>query len=112
MGNGSIIRPGDGQRMTGTGVRHREANPSNTDAAHLLQVRILPDRKGHEPGYEKKVFSEVEKRGKLRLIASPGWRKRDRNHPPGCKLYVSLLGPGRQVKHELSHGRYAWVQVR
>ena len=72
MGNGSIIRPGDGQRMSaGSGVRHSEANPSKSDEAHLLQIWILPDRKGHTPGYEQKAFPEAEKRGKLRLIASP-----------------------------------------
>src|SRR5271170_6631433 len=72
MGNGSIIRPGEGQRMSaGTGLRHSEANSSKTDAAHLLQIWILPDRRGHQPGYEQKAFPEAEKQGKLRLIASP-----------------------------------------
>jgi quercetin 2,3-dioxygenase len=112
MGNGSIIRPGDGQRMSaGTGVRHSEANPSQTDPAHLLQIWILPDRKGHEPGYEQKAFPEAEKRGKLRLIASPDGENGSVTIHQDAKLYVSLLEPGQQVKHDLEDGRYAWLQV-
>ena len=112
MGNGSIIRPGDGQRMSaGTGVRHSEANASKTDAAHLLQIWILPDRRGHEPGYEQKAFPEAEKRGKLRLIASPDGSDGSVTIHQDAKLYASLLQPGQEVKHELGKGRYAWLQV-
>ena len=112
MGNGSIIRPGDGQRMSaGTGVRHSEANSSKTEAAHLLQIWILPDRKGHEPGYEQKAFPEAEKRGQWRLIASPDGKDGSVTIHRDAKLYVSLLQPGQEVKHELGKGRYAWLQV-
>jgi hypothetical protein len=112
MGNGSTIRPGDGQRMSaGTGVRHSEANSSKTDAAHLLQIWILPDRRGHEPGYEQKVFPEADKRGKLRLIASPDGTDGSVTIHQDAKLYVSLLQPGQEVKHDLGSGRYAWLQV-
>jgi len=112
MGNGSIIRPGDGQRMSaGTGVRHSEANASKTEAAHLLQIWILPDRRGHEPGYEQKAFPEAEKRGKLRLIASPDGSDGSVTIHQDARLYVSLLQPGQEVKHELGKGRYAWLQV-
>jgi redox-sensitive bicupin YhaK (pirin superfamily) len=112
MGNGSTIRPGDGQRMSaGTGVRHSEANSSTTEAAHLLQIWILPDRRGHEPGYEQKEFPEVEKRGTLRLIASPDGKDGSVTIHQDAKLYVSLLKPGQEVKHELASGRYAWLQV-
>ena len=112
MGNGSIIRPGDGQRMSaGTGVRHSEANSSKTDAAHLLQIWILPDRRGHEPGYEQKAFPEAEKRGKLRLIASPDGNDGSVTIHQDARLYVSLLQPGQEVKHELGKGRYAWLQI-
>ncbi len=112
MGNGSIIRPGDGQRMSaGTGVRHSEANSSKSDAAHLLQIWILPDRRGHEPGYEQKSFPEGEKLGKMRLIASPDGKDGSVTIHQDAKLYASLLKPGQEVKHELGKGRYAWLQV-
>ena len=112
MGNGSIIRPGDGQRMSaGTGVRHSEANASKTDAAHLLQIWILPDRRGHEPGYEQKAFPEAEKRGRLRLIAGPDGADGSVTIHQDAKLYVSLLQLGQEVSHELGKGRYAWLQV-
>jgi redox-sensitive bicupin YhaK (pirin superfamily) len=112
MGNGSIIRPGDGQRMSaGTGVRHSEANPSQTDPAHLLQIWILPERRGIEPGYEQKEFPKEEKLGKLRLIASPNGKDGSVTIHQDARLYVSLLGPGQQVQHELGQGRYGWLQV-
>jgi quercetin 2,3-dioxygenase len=112
MGNGSIIRPGDGQRMSaGTGVRHSEANPSQTDPAHLLQIWILPERRGIEPGYEQKDFPAEEKRGKLRLIASPDGKDGSVTIHQDARLYVSLLGRGQQVQHELGQGRYGWLQV-
>ncbi len=112
MGNGSIIRPGDGQRMSaGTGVRHSEANSSKTDPVHLLQIWITPDKQGHKPGYEQKAFPEEEKRGKLRLLASPDGKDGSVTINQDAKLYVSLLAPEQGVKHQLGEGRYAWLQV-
>jgi len=112
MGNGSIIRPGDGQRLSaGLGVRHSEANPSQTDPVHLLQIWILPERRGIEPGYEQKPFPEEDKRGRLRLIASPDGNDGSVTIHQDAKLYVALLEPGQEVKHELDKGRYAWLQV-
>lgn len=112
LGNGSIIRPGDGQRMSaGTGVTHSEANASKTEAAHLLQIWILPDRSGHKPGYEQKSFPEAEKRGKFRLIAGPDGKDGSVTIHQDAKLYVSLLEPGQEVTHELGEGRYGWLQV-
>jgi quercetin 2,3-dioxygenase len=112
MGNGSVIHPGDGQRMSaGTGVRHSEANPSTKDPVHLLQIWILPDRHGHEPGYEQKSFPEEEKRGKLRLIASPDGANGSVAIHQDARLYASLLSPGQQVEHQLGVGRFGWLQV-
>jgi redox-sensitive bicupin YhaK (pirin superfamily) len=112
MGNGSLIRPGDGQRMSaGTGVRHSELNPSPSDPVHLLQIWILPDRPGHAPGYEQKAFPEEEKRGKLRLIASPDGASGSVTVHQDARLQVSLLAPGQEVIHPLAPGRYAWLQV-
>ncbi len=112
MGNGSVIRPGDGQRMSaGTGVRHSEVNPSRTEEAHLLQIWIVPDRRGHTPSYEQKSFPEAEKRGKLRLIASPDGADGSVTIHQDARLYATLLEPGQEVKHTLSGGRYAWLQI-
>lgn len=112
MGNGSIIRPGDGQRMSaGTGVRHSEANSSKTDSAHLLQIWIMPDRAGHQPGYEQKEFPAAEKQNKLRLIASPDGSNGSVTIHQNAKLYVSLLSRGKELKHSLAPGRFAWLQV-
>jgi hypothetical protein len=112
MGTGSIVRPGDGQRMSaGTGVRHSETNPSPTDPVHLLQIWIMPERRSIEPSYEQKTFPEAEKRGKLRLIASPDGRDNSVTIHQDARLYVSLLAAGQQVAHELGQGRYAWLQV-
>jgi quercetin 2,3-dioxygenase len=112
LGTGSVIRPGDGQRMSaGRGIRHSEANPSKTDSVHLLQIWIMPDHHGHEPSYEQKTFPESEKRGKLRLIAGPDGKDGSVTIHQDAKLYVSLLNPGEEVTHHLAKGRHAWLQV-
>ena len=112
LGTGSVIRPGDGQRMSaGTGIRHSEANPSREESVHLLQIWILPDKQGHKPGYEQKEFPAAEKRAKLRLIASPDGKDGSVTIHQDAKLYVSLLEPGEAVEHKLATGRHAWLQV-
>jgi|SRR5438105_919864 len=112
MGNGSTIRPGDVQRMSaGTGVVHSEANPSPTEPVHLLQIWILPDREGHKPGYEQKAFSVDERRGKLRLLASPDGRNGSVTLHQDASLYATLLEPGERVSYEPPQGRHAWIQV-
>ena len=112
LGTGSVIRPGDGQRMSaGRGIRHSEMNASKTQPVHLLQIWIMPDRPGHEPSYEQKAFPESEKRGQLRLIAGPDGKDGSVTIHQDARLYVSLLSPGQEVAHELAKGRYAWLQV-
>ena len=112
LGTGSVISPGDGQRMTaGRGIRHSEFNPSATDTLHLLQIWIMPDRQGHEPGYEQKTFMEEEKQGKLRLIASNDGVDGSVRINQDAKLFVSLLKAGEEVSHSLGAKRHAWLQV-
>lgn len=112
LGTGSVIRPGDGQRMTaGRGIRHSEANPSATDTAHLLQIWITPAKQGLEPSYEQKSFPESEKRGKLRLIASNDGADGSVKINQDAKLFVSLLAPGEETTHSLESKRHAWLQV-
>jgi redox-sensitive bicupin YhaK (pirin superfamily) len=112
LGTGSVILPGDGQRMTaGRGIRHGEANPSATESVHLLQIWIFPDKQGHDPGYEQKSFPESEKRGQLRLIASRDGAEGSVKINQDAKLFVTVLAPGEEVKHALGEKRHAWLQV-
>ncbi len=112
LGTGSVILPGDGQRMTaGRGIRHSEANPSATEPVHLLQIWVFPDKQGYEPSYEQRSFPEAEKRGKLRLIASNDGADGSVKINQDAKLFVTLLAPGDEVAHALRTKRHAWVQV-
>jgi quercetin 2,3-dioxygenase len=112
MGNGSIIRPGDVQRMTaGTGVRHSEQNASSNDSVHLLQIWILPNSDGLQPGYEQKAFSENERRRQLRLIASNDGREDSVSINQDASVFASLLEKHDTLDYEMDPGRYAWVQV-
>ena len=112
MGNGSVIRPGDVQRMTaGTGVRHSEQNASDSERVHLLQIWILPNTVGLEPGYEQKAFSEDERRGQLRLIASEDGREGTVQVHQDVSLFASILPAGGEVEHAMDQQRYAWLQV-
>jgi hypothetical protein len=112
LGNGTVIRPGELQRMTaGTGVRHSEFNASPTEAVHLLQIWIIPDRVGLPPGYEQKAFPAAERRGRLRLIASPAGEDGSVLVHQDARLHVATLSSGESVAHELGRGRGAWLQV-
>jgi len=112
LGNGSIIRPGDGQRMSaGTGILHSEFNASKTEPVHLLQIWIMPEGKGIEPGYEQKAFPETEKRGRLKLIAARNGQNGAVTVHQDVSLYVALLDQGQKVEHMLAPGRHAWLQV-
>ena len=112
MGNGSVIRPGDVQRMSaGTGVRHSEKNSSPTEPVHLLQIWILPHTVGLDPSYEQKAFSEDERANKLRLIASSDADDGSVLIHQDVNLYASIIDEGNSVTHTTPETRYGWLQV-
>ena len=112
MGNGSVIRPGDVQRMSaGTGVLHSEFNPSPDRQVHLLQIWIQPNRRGVEPGYEQKRFEDAEKRGRLRLVASPDGADGSVTIHQNARVYAGLIDGAERVEHTLAAGRTAYVHV-
>ena len=112
MGNGSVIYPGEVQRMSaGTGVMHSEYNASKDETVHLLQIWILPEKQGIEPSYEQTFFRDEEKRGKLRLIASRDGSDGSVTIHQDAKLYSTLLDVDQAVTHKLNQERHAWVQV-
>jgi quercetin 2,3-dioxygenase len=112
MGNGSVIKPGDVQYMSaGTGVEHSEFNASKTKPVHLYQIWMFPEKQGLRPAYDQKNFAETEKRGKLRLVASPDGRDGSVKIRQDNELYATVLGADETVKHELKRDRHAYVQV-
>ena len=112
MGNGSVIRPGDVQRMTaGTGVRHSEKNASDAERVHLLQIWILPNAEDLQPGYEQKAFSEDDRRGQFRLIASNEGREGSVRLNQDVNLFASILDAGQEIEHTMDPARYGWIQV-
>lgn len=112
LGTGSVIRAGDVQRMSaGTGVRHSEFNPSQTDSVRFLQIWFLPETMNGEPGYEQKMFPQESKRGRLKLVASRDGRDGSVTVRQDVSLYATLLQPGDAVAHEVRPDRHAWVQV-
>ncbi|HTB72705.1 MAG TPA: pirin family protein [Polyangiaceae bacterium] len=111
MGTGSIIRPGDVQRMSaGTGVLHSERNQSPSEPVHFMQIWIEPEQQGLAPGYEQKRFDD-RKRNALRLIASKDGRDGSVTVHQDASLYVGAIDPGATVKLDLVAGRRAWLQV-
>lgn len=112
LGTGSVILPGDGQRMSaGRGIRHSEFNPSKTEPVHFYQIWILPGENGLEPSYEQKTFPQDEKQGKLRLIASPDAKDGSVKINQDARLYVTLLKTGEEVEHTFGENRHGWLQV-
>ncbi len=112
MGNGSVIRPGDVQRMTaGSGITHSEYNHSKTEGVHFLQIWITPVERNLEPGYEQKNFTTEDKRGKLRLIASPDGRDGSVTIHQDTQVYAAVLDANEELTQPLQSGRHAWVQV-
>jgi len=110
MGTGSIIRPGEVQRMSaGTGVLHSEVNPSRDQSVHLLQIWLLPDRRGLKPEYEQKAFPAEERAGRLRLVASPDGSDGSLTIHQDAKILTGTIRDS--VQYDLQPGRYAWLQV-
>jgi quercetin 2,3-dioxygenase len=111
-GGGSVIRPGDVQRMTaGSGIRHSEFNASKTEPVHFLQIWIIPEKSNLRPGYEEKHFPEEQRRGRLRLVASPSGREDSLKIERDIELYASILARGEAVSHSVRPSRKIWVQV-
>ncbi len=112
MGNGSVIKPGDIQYMSaGTGVTHSEFNASETEPVHFYQIWMFPEKQGFKPAYGQKNFSETEKRGRLRLLASPDGRDGSVKIRQDNDLYATVLAKGEKVKHELKPERHAYIQI-
>ncbi|MGF1458878.1 MAG: pirin family protein [Leptolyngbyaceae cyanobacterium] len=112
IGNGSIIRPGDVQRMSaGTGILHSEYNASDADPVHFLQIWILPEAKGIEPGYEQTYFAPEEKQNQLRLVGARDGRDGAVTIHQDLELYATVLQPGATVEYALGAGHQAWVHV-
>ena len=112
LGNGSVLRPDEVQRMSaGTGVTHSEFNPSRQSPVHFLQIWILPERMGIAPSYEQKAFPAQERSNALRLLASQAGRDGSVHIHQDVDLYAGLLDAGRSVHHELRRNRGLWLQV-
>ena len=111
MGNGEVIRAGEWQAMTaGTGITHSEFNPSLAQPVHLLQIWLFPDRRGRTPGYQQKVFTDADTRGKWALVASPDGAAGSLVMHQDARVYQTKLA-GESVRHELKAGRAAFVHV-
>jgi quercetin 2,3-dioxygenase len=112
MGNGSTIRPGDVQRMSaGRGVRHSEFNPSPASLVHFLQIWIQPNAEGIEPSYEEKRFAPDEKRGRLRLIASPDQQDGSVLIHQDARVYAGLLDGTESASLKVAPGRLIYIHV-
>ncbi len=112
MGNGSVIRPGDIQRMTaGTGVLHSEFNPSDSEPTHLMQIWISPEKKGLDPGYEERTFDQEAQRGGFSLIAAREPRDGAVKIHQDAELYLARLDAGETAQYEMKSDRHVWLQV-
>ena len=112
LGNGSVIRPGELQRMSaGRGIRHSEYNPSREEKVHFLQIWIEPTEFGIAPGYEQKVFSREERGNRLRLVASPDGREGSLSIRTDASVYAAILEPATTVSHGVVNDRHAWLHV-
>ncbi len=112
MGTGSVIRPGSVQRMSaGTGVQHSEFNASKDEKVHFLQIWFLPNVLGIQPSYEERYFGDAEKRGRLRLIASPDGAEGSVKIHADAKMFAALLDSAEKLERTLAQGAYAYVHI-
>jgi redox-sensitive bicupin YhaK (pirin superfamily) len=112
LGNGSVIRPGDVQRMSaGTGIIHSEFNASSTEPLHLLQIWIMPNERGIKPGYEQEAFDRASARGRFALLAAPKDEPGVVTISADARLLVGTFEPHERASFELAPGRHAWVQM-
>jgi redox-sensitive bicupin YhaK (pirin superfamily) len=112
LGTGSLIRPGDVQRMTaGTGVTHSEFNPSTAEPVHFLQIWITPDEQDLAPAYEQRTFPPEELQGTLKLVAARHGRDRAITIHQDVEVFAGRLAAGSSIAHKLRPGRHAWIQI-
>ncbi len=112
MGNGEVLRPGEFQRMSaGTGIVHSEFNPSATDATHLYQIWLFPERKGIVPSYQQKSFPETERHNRWQLVAARDAADGSLEIHTDARIYLATLEPGKSETHAIASGRHAWLQV-
>ena len=112
LGNGTMIRPGEVQRMSaGTGIRHSEFNSSKVKPVHFLQMWIIPDQAELPPSYEQKAFPVEERRGRLRLVAGSDGRDSTITVHQDARLFVANLEANERVVHEIGRGRGLWLQL-
>ncbi|MEM8806711.1 MAG: pirin family protein [Cyanobacteria bacterium P01_G01_bin.38] len=112
LGTGSVIRPGDVQRMSaGTGIMHSEYNASNADPVHFLQIWIMPDERGLTPSYEQTHFTQADKQGQLRLVGSRDGRDGSVTIHQDVDLYAAAIASNDTISYDIAEGRAVWVQV-
>ncbi len=112
LGHGSVLRPGEFQRMSaGSGIRHSEFNPSEDQPVHFYQIWLLPEHEGIPPSYEQKEFPAAETQNRLRLVASPGGAEGSLAIHQDARVYLATLEAGTSLSHAIAPGRHAWLQV-
>lgn len=112
LGSGSVLKPGELQRMTaGSGIRHSEYNPSKEASVHLYQIWLLPERNGLAPGYEQKAFPVEEKQNRWQLVASPDAAEGSLKIHQDARLFLAELESGQELSRDIQPGRHAWLQV-
>lgn len=111
-GNKGVIRPWQVQRMSaGRGIRHSEFNASAKEPVHLLQIWIVPDKRGHKPSYEDKTFSPEARKNRLALVASPNGAHGSVRIHQNALMYASVLEKDKELAYKMNPARYAWLQV-